>query len=117
MSFIPPFVYIILSQDRPPPTLAVIYINIHPTPHPPLFPTLLFTFTTINYIVCISKKLIPRPQIYNKTTILWTTHNPRGLSGKDLEMATICDLVAKDMGEIVENLEQQADTDTPPSSI
>ncbi|OLN88178.1 Pterin-4-alpha-carbinolamine dehydratase [Colletotrichum chlorophyti] len=38
--------------------------------------------------------------VYNTTFIRWTTHNPKGLSGKDLKLALICDALAKDFGEI-----------------
>lgn len=36
------------------------------------------------------------------TFIRWTTHNPQGLSAKDVELAAICDSLAKDFGEVVE---------------
>lgn len=29
----------------------------------------------------------------------WTTHNPKGLSDKDISMATICDDLARSFGE------------------
>lgn len=32
--------------------------------------------------------------IYNKIFIRWTTHNPRGLSSKDIDLARICDDLA-----------------------
>jgi 4a-hydroxytetrahydrobiopterin dehydratase len=38
-------------------------------------------------------------KIYNTTFIRWTTHAPEGLSDKDLDMATICDSIARDFGE------------------
>ncbi|KAF6822795.1 pterin-4-alpha-carbinolamine dehydratase family protein [Colletotrichum musicola] len=38
--------------------------------------------------------------VYNTTFIRWTTHNPKGLSAKDLKLAMICDALAKDFGEI-----------------
>ncbi|KAL0944308.1 pterin-4-alpha-carbinolamine dehydratase family protein [Colletotrichum truncatum] len=38
--------------------------------------------------------------VYNTTFIRWTTHNPKGLSGKDLKLAMICDALAKDFGEV-----------------
>ncbi|WDK11653.1 pterin-4-alpha-carbinolamine dehydratase family protein [Colletotrichum graminicola] len=40
-----------------------------------------------------------RAQVYNTTFIRWTTHNPKGLSGKDLKLAMICDALARDFGE------------------
>ncbi|KAK6220497.1 pterin 4 alpha carbinolamine dehydratase [Colletotrichum tabaci] len=38
--------------------------------------------------------------VYNTTFIRWTTHNPKGLSDKDLKLAMICDALAKDFGEV-----------------
>ncbi|TDZ15531.1 Pterin-4-alpha-carbinolamine dehydratase [Colletotrichum orbiculare MAFF 240422] len=47
-------------------------------------------------------RLEPSPQdVYNTTFIRWTTHSPKGLSGKDLKLAMICDALAKDFGEVV----------------
>ncbi|KAK6425191.1 hypothetical protein LTR95_016303 [Oleoguttula sp. CCFEE 5521] len=40
--------------------------------------------------------------VFTKTTITWTTHNPKGLSGKDVEMATFCDETAREFGEVEE---------------
>jgi len=39
-------------------------------------------------------------QVYNTTFVRWTTHDPKGLSAKDVDMAEVCDSVAKDFGEI-----------------
>jgi 4a-hydroxytetrahydrobiopterin dehydratase len=36
--------------------------------------------------------------LYNNVTIEWTTHNPEGLSIKDVEMAEFCDRYAEDIG-------------------
>jgi len=38
--------------------------------------------------------------VFDTTFIRWTTHNPKGLSEKDVDLATTCDLLAKDFGEI-----------------
>lgn len=38
--------------------------------------------------------------VYNTTFIRWTTHSPEGLSEKDVSLATLCDSVAKDFGEL-----------------
>ena len=38
--------------------------------------------------------------IYNRTQVRWTTHNPEGLSGKDVGMAKFCDDVAREKGEV-----------------
>ncbi|RYC58894.1 hypothetical protein CHU98_g7329 [Xylaria longipes] len=40
-------------------------------------------------------------QVYNTTYIRWTTHNPEGLSAKDVELAGLCDSLARDFGEVV----------------
>ncbi|XXG94429.1 hypothetical protein Hte_000685 [Hypoxylon texense] len=47
-------------------------------------------------------KTFAKTWVYNTTYIRWTTHNPKGLSAKDVELAAICDSLAKDFGEIVE---------------
>ena len=36
--------------------------------------------------------------LYNKVTIEWTTHKPKGLSMKDVEMAEFCDKAADEIG-------------------
>lgn len=38
--------------------------------------------------------------MYNTTYVRWTTHNPKGLSTKDLDMAAACDAIARDFGEL-----------------
>ncbi|KAF2771218.1 transcriptional coactivator/pterin dehydratase [Teratosphaeria nubilosa] len=38
--------------------------------------------------------------VYNRTTIRWTTHKPQGLSLKDTAMARFCDEVAGRYGEV-----------------
>ncbi|KAI3544409.1 pterin 4 alpha carbinolamine dehydratase [Colletotrichum filicis] len=38
--------------------------------------------------------------VYNTTFIRWTTHVPKGLSDRDLKLALICDVLAKDFGEV-----------------
>ncbi|EGS21406.1 uncharacterized protein CTHT_0032640 [Thermochaetoides thermophila DSM 1495] len=40
-------------------------------------------------------------QVYNTTFIRWTTHHPKGLSAKDIEMAALCDKLAQEFGEIL----------------
>lgn len=37
--------------------------------------------------------------VYNRTEIRWTTHNPRGMSAKDIRMARFCDEAAQRHGE------------------
>lgn len=41
-----------------------------------------------------------RLQVYNTTFIRWTTHSPRGLTDKDIEMAGLCDGLARDFAEV-----------------
>jgi len=59
---------------------------------------------------CKLKKHHPEwSNVFNTTFIRWTTHNPKGLSTQDLDMATICDTLARDFNEVVE---QQAESST-----
>ena len=39
-------------------------------------------------------------KVYNTTFIRWTTHNPKGLTEKDVSLATLCDSIARDFGEL-----------------
>lgn len=39
--------------------------------------------------------------MYNTTTIIWTTHQPEGLTAKDVDMAAFCDERAREYGELV----------------
>jgi 4a-hydroxytetrahydrobiopterin dehydratase len=36
--------------------------------------------------------------LYNQVTVEWTTHNPKGLSAKDVDMAEFCDRTADEIG-------------------
>ncbi|ROT39406.1 transcriptional coactivator/pterin dehydratase [Sodiomyces alkalinus F11] len=47
--------------------------------------------------------------VYNTTFIRWTTHNPKGLSDRDVHLAALCDTLARDFGEVIE--------DPSPSSV
>lgn len=48
---------------------------------------------------CKSKRHHPSwHNLYNKVTVEWTTHNPEGLSIKDVEMAEFCDRIADEIG-------------------
>ncbi|RCI09820.1 hypothetical protein L249_4174 [Ophiocordyceps polyrhachis-furcata BCC 54312] len=38
--------------------------------------------------------------VYNTTLVRWTTHNPLGLSEKDVRLAAICDTLAGDFQEV-----------------
>ncbi|KAI0894886.1 transcriptional coactivator/pterin dehydratase [Annulohypoxylon nitens] len=60
-------------------------------------------FMTAVSLQCKLKNHHPEwSNVYNTTYIRWTTHNPKGLSTKDVELAAICDGLAKDFGEIIE---------------
>ncbi|KAG0136961.1 pterin 4 alpha carbinolamine dehydratase-domain-containing protein [Tuber indicum] len=49
---------------------------------------------------CKVKKHHPEwENVYNKVAIRWTTHNPEGLSHKDVEMAKFCDDKGIELGE------------------
>ncbi|KAM5348289.1 hypothetical protein ACJ41O_008113 [Fusarium nematophilum] len=38
--------------------------------------------------------------VYNTAFVRWTTHNPAGLSDKDVDMAAACDALAAQLGEL-----------------
>ncbi|OTA69428.1 transcriptional coactivator/pterin dehydratase [Hypoxylon sp. EC38] len=60
-------------------------------------------FMTAVSLQCKVKNHHPEwSNVYNTTYIRWTTHNPKGLSAKDVELAAICDSLARDFGEIIE---------------
>ncbi|KAL1304230.1 hypothetical protein AAFC00_000650 [Neodothiora populina] len=61
------------------------------------------TWDFMTQIATQCKKTRHHPEwsnVYNKTTIKWTTHRPLGLSSKDTEMARFCDEVARERGEV-----------------
>ncbi|RMY67153.1 hypothetical protein D0863_07969 [Hortaea werneckii] len=69
------------------------------------FRTFKTTWDFMNAIATECKRTRHHPEwsnVYNRTQILWTTHSPAGLSGKDTQMARFCDGVAEEMGEVVE---------------
>jgi 4a-hydroxytetrahydrobiopterin dehydratase len=41
--------------------------------------------------------------VFNTTFIRWTTHHPKGLSEKDVDLAAACDSLAKDFGVMEES--------------
>ncbi|KAF7545066.1 hypothetical protein G7Z17_g9458 [Cylindrodendrum hubeiense] len=45
-------------------------------------------------------KTFAKTWVYNTTFIRWTTHNPAGLSEKDVIMAAACDELAAELGEL-----------------
>ncbi|KAK3307094.1 pterin 4 alpha carbinolamine dehydratase-domain-containing protein [Chaetomium strumarium] len=58
-------------------------------------------FMTAVALQCKLKNHHPEwSNVFNTTFIRWTTHHPKGLSAKDIELAAICDALAKDFGEI-----------------
>ncbi|KAI2618857.1 transcriptional coactivator/pterin dehydratase [Hypoxylon sp. NC1633] len=66
-------------------------------------------FMTAVSLQCKLKNHHPEwSNVYNTTYIRWTTHNPKGLSAKDVQLAAICDGLAKDFGEIIDEV---ADSD------
>jgi len=83
-------------------------------------------FMTAVSLQCKLKNHHPEwSNVYNTTFIRWTTHHPKGLSAKDIELASICDSLAKDFGEVIEEAppaqqqqqqqQQQAEGTTTPS--
>ncbi|KAF7542490.1 hypothetical protein G7046_g10161 [Stylonectria norvegica] len=38
--------------------------------------------------------------VYSTTFVRWTTHDPQGLSEKDITLAAVCDALAADFGEL-----------------
>jgi len=68
----------------------------------------------MNAVAAECKKHKHHPEwtnIYNKTHIIWTTHQPRGLSEKDITMARICDEKAKEFGEVESDAGSVGDVD------
>ncbi|KAH6660708.1 pterin 4 alpha carbinolamine dehydratase-domain-containing protein [Truncatella angustata] len=60
-------------------------------------------FMTAVALQCKIKNHHPEwSNVYNTTFIRWTTHSPQGLSSQDIELASKCDSLAKDFGEINE---------------
>ncbi|KND93114.1 Pterin-4-alpha-carbinolamine dehydratase [Tolypocladium ophioglossoides CBS 100239] len=58
-------------------------------------------FMTAVSLQCKVKNHHPEwSNVYSTTSIRWTTHNPLGLSDKDVSMAAACDAIAKDFGEL-----------------
>ncbi|ORY14754.1 transcriptional coactivator/pterin dehydratase, partial [Clohesyomyces aquaticus] len=67
-----------------------------------------FTFTTFSAAwrfmslvaeECKAKRHHPSwHNLYNQVSVEWTTHRPKGLSIKDVEMAEFCDRTAEEIG-------------------
>ncbi|KAK4103721.1 transcriptional coactivator/pterin dehydratase [Parathielavia hyrcaniae] len=69
-------------------------------------------FMTAVALQCKIKNHHPEwSNVFNTTFIRWTTHNPKGLSAKDIELAALCDQLAQDFGEVIE----QQPAQPPPS--
>ncbi|KAI6787596.1 hypothetical protein KC327_g18555 [Hortaea werneckii] len=69
------------------------------------FKTFKVTWDFMTAIATECKRTRHHPEwsnVYNRTQILWTTHSPSGISGRDTQMARFCDAVAREMGEVVE---------------
>ncbi|KAI1828669.1 transcriptional coactivator/pterin dehydratase [Xylaria intraflava] len=61
-------------------------------------------FMTAVSLQCKLKNHHPEwSNVYNATYIRWTTHSPEGLSAKDTELARLCDALARDFGEVVDD--------------
>ncbi|KAI0553678.1 pterin 4 alpha carbinolamine dehydratase-domain-containing protein [Xylaria curta] len=66
-------------------------------------------FMTAVSLQCKLKNHHPEwSNVYNTTYIRWTTHNPEGLSAKDVELAALCDALARDFGEVVVDDDENA---------
>ncbi|KAI1857667.1 hypothetical protein JX265_011082 [Neoarthrinium moseri] len=60
-------------------------------------------FMTAVALQCKLKNHHPEwSNVYNTTFIRWKTHSPQGLSALDVELAAICDSLARDFGEVVD---------------
>lgn len=56
---------------------------------------------SLEAIVCEPSSIYANEaKVYNTTFIRWTTHSPKGLSEKDITLASLCDAIAKDFGEL-----------------
>ncbi|KAK4126246.1 transcriptional coactivator/pterin dehydratase [Parathielavia appendiculata] len=70
-------------------------------------------FMTAVSLQCKIKNHHPEwSNVFNTTFIRWTTHHPKGLSAKDIELAAQCDQLAQDFGEVAEQ-EQQSTQPSP----
>ncbi|EGY18772.1 uncharacterized protein VDAG_08932 [Verticillium dahliae VdLs.17] len=68
-------------------------------------------FMTAVSLQCKFKNHHPEwSNVYNTTFIRWTTHEPKGLSAKDVTLATLCDELARDFGEVVEDASAAKET-------
>ncbi|KAM0215665.1 hypothetical protein ACHAQD_008227 [Fusarium lateritium] len=62
-------------------------------------------------------KTFAKTWVYNTTFIRWTTHNPAGLSDKDITMAGQCDVLAKHLGELAPEPTAAAETEDQSCAI
>lgn len=56
-------------------------------------------------------------QVYNKVVIRWTTHNPLGLSQKDIEMAKFCDERGAELGDVDTGKVERAPADETDGNV
>ncbi|KAK3903909.1 pterin 4 alpha carbinolamine dehydratase-domain-containing protein [Staphylotrichum tortipilum] len=71
-------------------------------------------FMTAVSLQCKLKNHHPEwSNVFNTTFIRWTTHHPKGLSTLDLELATTCDRLAHDFGEVVPPSDSQPQQQAP----
>lgn len=68
----------------------------------------------MDHVAAECKKQKHHPEwtnIFNKTHIRWTTHNPEGLSAKDTHMARFCDEAGERFGELPSEPTERSTTD------
>ncbi|KAI1074948.1 transcriptional coactivator/pterin dehydratase [Whalleya microplaca] len=67
-------------------------------------------FMTAVSLQCKLKNHHPEwSNVYNTAYIRWTTHSPKGLSARDVELAAVCDGLARDFGDIVDDNSSSCD--------
>ena len=54
--------------------------------------------------------------MYNQVVVRWTTHQPRGISSKDVHMAKFCDTAAHAFGEIVDGTRSESSKESIPGN-
>ncbi|EHA52196.1 hypothetical protein MCOR27_010947 [Pyricularia oryzae] len=65
-------------------------------------------FMTAVSLQCKIKNHHPEwSNVYNTTFIRWTTHSPKGLSAKDVDLAAVCDSLATAFGEVKQNPDEE----------
>ncbi|TLD31263.1 hypothetical protein PspLS_02773 [Pyricularia sp. CBS 133598] len=65
-------------------------------------------FMTAVSLQCKIKNHHPEwSNVYNTIFIRWTTHSPKGLSAKDVDLAAVCDSLANDFGEVKQSPDEE----------